>query len=447
MTKNKLAHSLTITIPAQAFADKIEAKLKEIQKEAKLSGFRPGQAPMNLIKTKYENAVKGEALDALVQEEVEKTFTKENIKPALRPKVELTKFEEGKDIEVKIDVEALPEVKVCDLKDIAIDKMKAEAGDVEIAEALEKLAQAKKSTEVVDEKRPTKTGDVIVIDFVGSINGEEFRGGTGKDYYLALGSNTFIPGFEEQLTGHSVGEKVDVNVSFPENYHAKELAGKKALFKVDIKELRKFKTPEINDEFAKLFGMESLDKLKEMIKAELDKEYNHVARTHAKRALLDALAAAHNFDVPQGMVDLEFNSIWAQFEQAKKAGQLDEEEKSKSEDDLKKEYRSIAERRVRLGLLLAEVANQNKVTLTQDDLTNAIMAEARRYPGQEKMVFEYYQKNPQALDSLKAPLFEEKVVDFILGIVKLNEKAVSAKDLYEYNPDAPKAKKTAKKEK
>lgn len=447
MTKNKLAHSLTVTIPAKAFADKIEAKLKEIQKEAKLPGFRPGQAPMNLIKNKYENAVKGEALDSLVQEEVEKTLKKENIKPALRPKVELTKFEDGKDIEVKIDVEALPEVKVADLKGIAIDKMKAEAGDVEIAEALEKLAQAKKSTEIVDEKRPTKTGDVIVIDFVGSINGEEFRGGTGKDYYLALGSNTFIPGFEEQLTGHSVGEKVDVNVSFPNNYHAKELAGKKALFKVDIKELRKFKTPEINDEFAKLFGMDSLDKLKEMIKAELNKEYNHVARTHAKRALLDALATAHNFDVPQGMVDLEFNSIWAQFEQAQKAGQLDEEEKSKSEDDLKKEYRDIAERRVRLGLLLAEIANQNKVTLTQEDLTNAIMAEARRYPGQEKMVFEYYQKNPQALDSLKAPLFEEKVVDFILGIVKLNEKAVSAKELYEFNPDAPKTKKTTKKEK
>ena len=207
-----------------------------------------------------------------------------------------------------------------------------------------------------------------------------------------------------------------------------------------MKELRQFKLPEINDEFAKLFGMETLKKLKEMIKTELDKEYAHVSRTHAKRALLDELAKAYTFDVPQGMVDLEFNSIMAQYEQAKKANQLDEEEKTKSEEDLKKEYRAIAERRVRLGLLLAEIANLNKVTLGQEDLTNAVMAEARRYPGQEKMVFEYYQKNPKALDSLKAPLFEEKVVDFILGQIKTNAKDVSVKELYDYNPDAPQKK-------
>lgn len=447
MTKNKLSHALTVTIPAAAFTDKINAKLADIQKQAKLPGFRPGQAPMNLIKSKYENAVKGEALDELVQEHVEKTFADKKIRPALRPKVELSKFEDGKDIEVKIEVEALPDIKVGDLKTIEIEKMKAEAGDTEVQEALDKLAAAKKSTEKLEEDRPTKTGDVIVIDFVGSIDGKEFRGGNGKDYYLDLGSNTFIPGFEDQLTGHKVGEKVDVNVSFPENYHAKELAGKKALFKVDIKELRRFKTPEINDEFAKMFGMESVEKLKETIKTELEKEYAHIARTHAKRALLDVLAATNTFNVPAGMVDLEFNAIWKQFEQAKKAGQLDDEEKSKSEDDLKKEYRDIAERRVRLGLLLAEIANQNKVSLTQEDLTNAIMAEARRYPGQEKMVFEYYQKNPKALDAIKAPLFEEKVVDFILGTAKINEKVVTAKELYEYDPDASKAKKSAKKAK
>lgn len=440
MTKNKLAHSLTLKIAAKLFADKIDEKLKEIQKEAKLPGFRPGQAPMNLIKSKYEAAVKGEALDALIQEEVEKTFQKENIRPALRPKVELDKFEEGQDITVKVEVESLPDIKVTDLKDVIIDKMNATAGDQEITEALNKLAEAKKTTEVLNETRPAKTGDVVVIDFVGSIDGQEFKGGQGKDYYLALGSNTFIPGFEDQLIGHQVGDKVDVKVSFPDNYHAKELAGKKALFKVDVKELRQFKLPEINDEFAKLFGMETLEKLKEMIKTELDKEYAHVSRTHAKRALLDELAKAYTFDVPQGMVDLEFNSIMAQYEQAKKANQLDEEEKTKSEEDLKKEYRAIAERRVRLGLLLAEIANLNKVTLGQEDLTNAVMAEARRYPGQEKMVFEYYQKNPKALDSLKAPLFEEKVVDFILGQIKTNAKDVSVKELYDYNPDAPQKK-------
>ena len=216
------------------------------------------------------------------------------------------------------------------------------------------------------------------------------------------------------------------------------MAGKKALFKTVIKELRQMVTPAIDDEFAKMFGCDTLDKLKEMIKTELDKEYQNVARMHTKRALLDALAETHSFEVPQGMVDLEFNSIWQQFEEAKKNNQLDEEEKSKSEDDLKTEYKGIAERRVRLGLLLAEIANENKITLTQDDLTKAVMQEARRYPGQEKIVFEYYQKNPQALDALKAPLFEEKVVDYVLTVVKINEENLSADELYAYNPDAPK---------
>lgn len=438
MTKNKLAHSYTVVIPAKEFADKQTAKLEEIRKEAKIQGFRPGQAPMNIIKSKYENAVKGEVLDELIQAYTNKTFEDNKIRPALRPKVEIKSFEDGKDIEYTIEVEALPDVKPADFTKLEIEKIVAEATEKEVNTALEKLANARKTTEVVNEKRATKTGDVIVIDFVGSIDGKEFKGGTGKDYYLDLGSNTFIPGFEDQLTGQKIGEKVDVNVTFPENYHAKELAGKKALFKVDIKELRKYKTPEMNDEFAKSFGADSMDALKEMIKTELNKEYANVARMHTKRALLDALAAAHSFEVPQGMVDMEFNAIWKQFEEAKKANQLDEEEKTKSEDELKKEYRDIAERRVRLGLLLAEVANENKITLTKEDLTNAVMAEARRYPGQEKIVFEYYQKNPQALDALKAPMFEEKVVDYILGVVKTNEKKMTAEELYAYNPDEKK---------
>lgn len=445
MTKNKLAHSFTVVIPAQEFADKQTKKLEEIRKEAKIQGFRPGQAPLNIIKSKYENAVKGEVLDDLIQSYTNKTLEENKIRPALRPKVEIKTFEDGKDIEYTIDVEALPEVKPVDLKTIEIEKITAEATDKEVLSALEKLAGARKTTEIVDEKRATKTGDVIVIDFVGSIDGAEFKGGTGKDYYLDLGSNTFIPGFEDQLTGHEIGEKVDVNVTFPENYHAKELAGKKALFKVDIKELRKYKSPEMNDDFAKSFGADSMDALKEMIKTELNKEYANVARMHTKRALLDALAAAHTFDVPQGMVDLEFNAIWKQFEEARKNGQLDEDEKSKSEEDLKNEYRAIAERRVRLGLLLAEIANENKITLTKEDLTNAVMQEARRYPGQEKIVFEYYQKNPQALDALKAPMFEEKVVDYVLGVIKANEKKMTAEELYAYNPDEKKPAKKAKK--
>ncbi len=443
MTKSKLEHSFQVVIPAKEFETKQNEKLEEIKKEAKIAGFRPGQAPIALIKSKYGTAVKGEVLDDLIQSYTEKTLADHKIKPALRPKVEITKFEDNADVEFKIDVEALPEIKPVDFKTLTVDKISSKPTEKEIQTTLQKMAAARKTTEVVTEKRATKNGDVIVIDFKGTIDGEEFKGGNGKDYYLALGSNTFIPGFEKQLTGKKVGETVDVNVTFPENYHAKELAGKKALFKVDIKELRKYIDPVIDDAFAKSFGAESLDNLKKVIEAELNKEYAQMARIYTKRSLLDALAATHSFEVPNGMVDMEFNAIWKQLEEAKKQDRLDEEEKSKSENVLKKEYHDIAERRVRLGLLLAEVANEKHITLSQEDLTKAVMAEARRYPGQEKAVFEYYQNNKQALEALRAPLFEEKVVDYILEQVKTNEKVLSPEELYSYDPDA-KTKKTKK---
>ncbi len=432
---SKLAQTLKIKIAAETFADKMNARLAQIQKEAKLQGFRPGHAPMEMIRQKYENAVKGEVLDDLVNEEVAKTLKEKDLRPAMRPSVKMDKFEDGKDIELTVDFEALPEIKVNAFDKIKIERMSAMAGDKELTDALDKLATSRKKSEPVDEKRPTQKGDVVVIDFVGTSDGVEFKGGSGKGYYLDLGSNTFIPGFEDQLIGKNVGDTVDVDVTFPENYHAKDLAGKKALFKTDIKELRAWKNPELNDEFAKTFGMESLEKLKETIKAELDKEYGRVARMHAKRALLDALAEEYDFEVPAAMVDAEFNGIWAQYEKAKQNNQLDEEDKAKSEDDLKKEYHSIAERRVRLGLLLAQIADDNKVQVTKDDMQEAIMMEARRYPGQEGQVLEYYTKNPQALDALRAPVFEEKIVDFLLEKVDVKEKAVSVEDLYAFDPD------------
>ena len=432
---SKLAQTLKIKIPAEMFANKMTARLQQIQKEAKLQGFRPGKAPLELIRQKYENAVKGEVLDDLVNEEVAKELKVKELRPAMRPKVQMDKFEDGKDIALTVEFESLPKIKVGAFDKIKIDRMSAMAGDKEVQESLDKLAATKKTTEPVADKRATKKGDVVVIDFVGSIDGKEFQGGSGKGYYLDLGSNTFITGFEDQLIGKNVGDTVDVNVTFPENYHAKELAGKKALFKPDIKELRAWKGPEVNDEFAKQFGLENLAKLKEALKAELDKEYARVARLHAKRALLDALAEEYDFEVPEGMVDAEFKGIWAQYEQAKKSGHLDEDDKKKSEDALKKEYRAIAERRVRLGLLLAQIADENKVQVSKEDMQNALMAEARRYPGQEQQVFEYYTKNPQAMEALRAPVFEEKIVDFLLGKVKVADKAVTVADLYAFDPD------------
>ena len=432
---SKLKQSLKITIKANTFADKMNARLEDLRKNAKLPGFRPGQAPISLIRQKYENAVKGEVLDDLINEQVAATLKEKNLRPAMRPAVKMEKFEDGKDIVLTVDFESLPEIKVKPFDKIKLEKMVAKAGDKEVQETLDKLANSRKTSEPVNEERATKKGDVIVIDFTGSIDGKEFKGGAGKGAYLELGSNTFIPGFEDQLTGHKVGDDVDVNVTFPENYHSKDLAGKKALFKTQIKELRAWKTPAFDDEFAKQFGSDTMDKLKDMIKTELDKEYERVSRMHEKRALLDALDKEYDFDIPEGMVQAEFDGIWAQYEQAKKKGQLDEDEKKKSETDLKKDYQKIANRRVRLGLLLAKIADENQVKVEREDLTNAIMAEARRYPGQEKQVFEYYTKNPQAVETLRAPVFEEKIVDFLLGKVATIEKPISVADLYAYDPD------------
>ena len=432
---SKLNQTLKIKIKADTFAKKMTEKLEALRKEAKLPGFRPGQAPIAMIRKKYENAVKGEVLDDLINQEVAKAIKEKGVRPAMRPAIKMDKFEDGKDIELSVDFEALPEVKVKAFNGVKIEKMVAEATDKEIQDSLDKLANAHKTSEAVKSDRATKKGDVIVIDFTGTVDGKEFKGGASKGAYLELGSNTFIPGFEDQLTGHKVGDKVTVKVTFPNDYHAKDLAGKKAEFATEIKELRQWKLPAFDDEFAKKFGVENMAKLKEMIKTELEKEYARVARLHEKRALLDALDKEYDFDIPEGMVKAEMDGIWAQYEQAKKNNQLDEDEKKKSEADLKKEYQKIAERRVRLGLLLAKVADENKVTVTQEDLTNAIMAEARRYPGQEKKVFEYYTKNPQALEAVRAPVFEEKIVDFLLTKVAVTEKKVTVADLYAFDPD------------
>ena len=435
---SKLSQKFEIKIPAATFTAKMTEKFKEIQKEAKIPGFRPGKAPIEFIRQKYENAVKGEVLDNLISEEVNKELKARDLRPAMRPNVKLGKYEEGKDIALTVEFESLPKIKVNSFDKIKIERMTAVAGDTEIDEALKRLANSKKTTVPLDEKRATKKGDVIVIDFVGSIDNKEFQGGSGKGYYLELGSHTFIPGFETQLIGKNVGDKVDVDVTFPADYHAKDLAGKKALFKTDIKELRAWKTPEIDDEFAKQFGLEKIQNLKDAIKEELNKEYARVARMHAKRALLDALASEYDFEIPETMVEAEFNGIWAQYEQAKKNNQLGAEDEGKSEAEIKKEYHSIAERRVRLGLLLAQIADENKVQVTQEDMQNAIMAEARRYPGQAEKVFDYYNKNPQALDTLRAPVFEEKIVDFLLEKINPKEKAVTVKELYAFDPDAKK---------
>lgn len=425
-----LKRGFKVVVPAETIASKVTDKIKTIGETASVPGFRKGKVPESFLRQRYEKAVMGEVLDELIQAEASKTMADRSLRPAMRPKIEIVSFDEGKDLEFTLDVEVVPEITPVDFSTISLDKMIAEIPAEEVEKALERLASARNETEKVEEDRAAENGDIAVIDFVGSIEGVEFPGGKGENYSLELGSGSFIPGFEEQLVGKKAGEKVDVKVPFPADYHAEDLAGKDAVFAVDVKELRRKKAAELNDEFAKFFGKETLDELRSMIRTELSREYESVSMNNLKRVLLDALSDAHDFPVPEGMLDMEFDAIWKQVENAKNKGQLDAEDAEKSEDDLKAEYRAIAERRVRLGLLLAEIGMKNKITVTDADLNRAIMMEARQFPGQEKAVFEFYSKHPEMLDRMRAPLFEEKVIDFILKAVKLNEKKVSVDELY-----------------
>lgn len=434
-----------VTVPAADFEAQVNDKIKQIAKTAKLPGFRAGKAPLEMLKKKYHDSVVGEVLDEAIRKATEELIKDKKLRPATQPSVKILSFENGKDLEFEVSLEDLPEIKLKDFKNIALDKYMAEVPAEEVEKALGYLAQSRKETAKADGKKAAR-GDVVMIDFVGSVDGVEFQGGKGANYPLELGSGSFIPGFEDQLLDSVAGDKVDVKVKFPENYHAKDLAGKDAVFAVEVKEVREPKAVEINDEFAKSLGEENLDKLKEAIANRIKGDYESASRMKIKRQLLDILDKEYSFDVPQSLVDAEFKAIVDQYEQAKKYNQLDESEKAKSEDELKKEYKEIALRRVKLGLLLSEIGQEAKVTIKPEDINAAIMNEAKKYPGQEKMVFDYYLKNKQAVEALKAPVFEEKIVDHIIANSNVTDKIVSVEELYNFNDEAKPAKKSAKKE-
>lgn len=443
-----LKKEFKVSVAASDFNKKVDEKINEISKKTKLPGFRPGKAPKDMLKQKYRASVLGEVLDELIRDKTDEVIKDKKLNPAMMPDVKITAFEDGKDVEFQISVEVMPEIKFGDFSKIQLDKLMAEVPAEEVEKALKYLAESRKETVKVETSRAAKKGDTTVIDFVGSIDGVEFQGGKGSDYPLVLGSGSFIPGFEEQIIGKKAGDKVDVTVTFPETYHAKDLAGKESVFAVEIKELRTSKDVEINDDFAKSLGEESLEKLKEIIATRIKGDYEAASRMKLKRQLLDNLDKEYSFEVPSSLVEAEYKGILAQYEQAKKNNQLDDGEKSKSEKDLLAEYKDIAVRRVKLGLLLSEIGKSAKLTITPDDINQAIMNEARKYPGQEKAVFDYYLKNKQAIESLKAPVFEEKIVDHILSLAKVNDKIISIEELYNFDEDnksEKKAKKTTKK--
>ena len=444
-----LLYEFSITVPADEIETVVTNRLNELKKTAKIPGFRPGKVPVQMLRKQYGPSIMGEVLERTVGETSQKAMDERELRPVAQPKIEIVKFEDGTDLEYTMAIEVMPTVEPMDFSKINLERMVVKADEEEITNALDRLANAHKTSEPVAKARKSKEGDFLVIDFVGKVDGEEFAGGKAEDYSLELGSGSFIPGFEDQLTGAKVGDHVEVNVKFPEEYGAEELAGKDAIFDVDVKELREGSPAVIDDELAKKAGIDDLETLKANIREEHEREFNEMARQRMKRTLLDELEDNHEFEVPASLVENEFEGIWAQFEQhrkqAEEEGVKEDVNEGKTDDELKEDYQAIAVRRVRLGLLLAEIGRMNNIDLNQEDLSRAMMQEAQRYPGQEQMVMDYFRNNPEAMHQLRAPILEDKVVDFIFELAKVSEKDVSIEELLKEPEEAPKKKKAAKK--
>lgn len=451
-TKNEgLCREYKITLLAAEIEEKIDARLSALRKTANIAGFRPGKVPVSIIKQRFGGSVMGEVLEQAVTDSSQQAISEHTLRPAMQPKIEIQNFDPGKDLEYTMSIEVMPVIEPMDFSKIAIERQVAEVSEQPIDEAIERIAAQSRSSEPIKRARKSKKGDVLVIDFVGAVDGTAFEGGAGTDHHLELGASQFIEGFEDQLIGKKADEKVAVSVTFPDEYGNEELAGKAAVFDVDIKEIREFADPVIDDEFAKTLGQESLENLRKAIGEQIGRDYANLSRQRLKRDLLDELEKRHDFEVPPGMVAAEFESIWSQFEESRKNNNSDEEQ-DKSDEELKEEYRRIGVRRVQLGLLLTEVGAKNNIEVTAEEINRALMQEAQKYPGQEQAFIKMYQDNPEAMASLRAPIFEEKVVDFILELATVTERVVSLDELMKLSEDseqstAKPAKKSAAKRK
>ena len=447
-----LKREYTIKVEADALNDKVEEKLVRLAGQARLPGFRPGKVPVSYLRKLHGEALLGEVLEETVTATSREALEKNDVRPAMQPDIKIKDdFAPGKDLEYDMTVEILPKIEPADFSKITLEKQVADVGDAEVDEAVERLAEGQKSYEPKTKAYKAKDGDMAVIDFVGKVDGEAFEGGQAEDFQLVLGSGSFIEGFEDQILGLKGGEEKEVSVTFPTDYQAEHLAGKDAVFEVTVKEVRAPAPVAIDDELATKVGLENLEQLKERLKENIEEDYNRISRMKLKRGLLDALADSHDFELPAGMVDLEFEQIWQDFQQSLESEGKDLSSEEKSEDELKAEYQDIAVRRVRLGLLLSHIGEANDITVSPEELNRAMMMEAQRYPGQEKQIFEFYQQNPQAMQQLRAPLMEDKVIDFILELAKVSEIKVDRETLLK-DPDddetpaeKPAAKKTAAK--
>ena len=426
-----LKREFRVVVAAQDINSRLDGRISKLAKEIRLPGFRPGKVPVSVVKKRYGGSLLGEILEETVNDSSQAAIREKELRPALQPKISIESFAEGSDLVIQMSLELLPEIGVIDYTGITLERLKADIPDADIDTALNRLAARFQKTETAPEGTIAAAGDITVIDAVGAIDGEEFAGGTVKDHHLELGSGNFIPGFEDQLIGAKAGDKIDVKVTFPADYAAEQLRAKDAVFAVEVKEIRQKQPVAIDESLAEDVGMESLESLRGAIRGQIEGEYGQVSRQRLKRDLLDVLAERYSFEVPEGMVELEFEGIWKQYETEKarlKEGEILDEEAGKTEDEIKSEYRTISERRVRLGLLLAEVGRLNNIQVGQDELNRAVIAEARKYAGQEKAVLDYFKNSPDALNTLRAPIYEEKVVDFLFEMAQVTDKLVSPEE-------------------
>jgi trigger factor len=434
-----LRREYKIVIGANDLDQKLTGRIEEMKPDVHLKGFRKGKAPVSYLKKTFGKSMMGEIVEAAVNESSQKAVTDNSLKPAFPPQIdlisEMQQVVDGKsDLEFTVKVDLMPDFELTDPSKLKVEKLVADVTEAEVDEAVYNLAKQGRTYSPRAEDEAAETDDSVKLDFVGRVDGEEFPGGKGDDFSLVLGSGQFIPGFEDQLIGVKAGEERELNVTFPADYPDAKLAGKDAVFTAKVKEVSKPDALVVDDELAKKLGLDSLATLKDRVRDQLKADFSRASRMHLKRRILDALDTAHSFSLPPTMVESEFDAIWKAVEaELQREGKTAADE-GKTEEELKKEYHDIAERRVRLGLVLARIGEQNGITLTQEEINRAIANRARQFPGQEQQVFNFYANNQRAQAEIRAPLFEEKVVDFIAELAEVTEKKVDRETLF-LDPD------------
>jgi trigger factor len=432
-----LKRGYTVVVPAADIQSRQTARLTELGKTLRLPGFRPGKVPLPVVRLRYGSAVTAEVMEQSVNDATKQVLSERGLRPAMQPKIDVVTPDPsadpaksaGSDLEFKVELELLPDIAMPDFAAVALTRLKAEPAPEQIEKVLSDIAKRNQTLDPVTEERGAAVGETLKVDYAGSVDGVAFPGGTATDADLEVAGTGFIPGFTEQLEGMKVGETRTIDVTFPENYGTAALSGKAAKFEIVAKALQVPNVPPVDDALAEKLGFATLDELRQAVVDQIQREYDQMSRLRLKRELLDSLAKQVDFAIPEGMAKAEFDHIWERLEQERKAGTLEADDAAKDDDTLRSEYRAIADRRVRLGLLLSEIGRANGITVAPEEMARAMREQASRYPGMEAQMMEMFRTNERFAEALHGPLFEDKVVDYILELATVTEKPVDPEEL------------------